>query len=139
MPLLAKRALALLGAPLLVLGLAACAKSVSTSGLKGESKSAAETIKNLQTDVTAGDQKKVCSNDLSSTLVAKLNTAKGGCQQAVKDQLVEVDSFEVTVDAISVNGSTATAKVTSKFAGKNHPSTLTLVNESGKWKISALS
>jgi hypothetical protein len=138
MPLLAKRVLALLCAPLLALGMSACAKTVSTSGLKGESKKAAETIKALQTDVTAGDEKKICKNDLASTVVSKLGSAKGGCQQAVKDQLTEIDSFEITVDSIKVNGDTAVAKVASKFSGKARPSTLSLVKESGKWKISAL-
>ncbi len=138
MPLLAKRALALLCAPLLALGMSACAKTVSTSGLKGESKKAAETIKALQTDVTAGDETKVCKNDLASAVVTRLGAAKGGCQQAVKGQLTEIDSFEITVDSVKVTGDTAVAKVASKFSGKNRPSTVSLVKESGKWKISAL-
>jgi hypothetical protein len=142
MSALPKRALTLLCAPLLALTLAACAKTVSTSGLGGESKEVAETIKNLESDVTAGEQKKVCQNDLASTLVTRLNSAKGGCQQAIKDQLAEVDSFEITVDSVALGGTptarTATAHVKSVYSGKKRPSTLSLVKESGKWKISAL-
>jgi len=131
--------LAVLCALTLALALSACAKSVSTSGLKGDSKDAAETIKNLQTDVTAGDQKKICENDLAKSLVAKLNATPGGCQQAIKDQLAEIDSFEVTVEAMQATGSSATAHVKSIFSGKSRKSVLSLIKEGGKWKLSALS
>jgi hypothetical protein len=138
-----KRAFALPCVLLVALGLSACAKTVSTSGLSGEAKDAAETIKALQSDVTAGDQKKVCQNDLAKALVAKLDAASGGCQQAVKDQLAEVDSLELNIDTVQVGGTsaarTATAAVMSVYAGKKRKSTLSLVKEGGKWKISALS
>ena len=138
-----KRALALPCVLLIALGLSACAKTVSTSGLSGEAKQAAETIKALQSDVTAGDQKKVCENDLAKTLVTKLNAASGGCQQAVKGQLAEIDSLELNIDTVQVGGTvaarTATADVTSVYAGKKRKSTISLVKEGSKWKISALS
>jgi hypothetical protein len=143
MPALLKRALTLLCAPLLALGFSACAKTVSTSGLKGEAKDAAETIKNLQSDVTAGDEKKVCENDLSSALVKRLSASSGGCQQAIKNQVTEIDSLELTVEAVQLGGTsaarTATARVKSVYSGKTAIAVLSLVKESGKWKISALS
>ena len=136
-----KRALALPCAVLVVLGLSACAKTVSTSGLSGEAKDAAETIKNLQSDATAGDQKKVCNNDLAKALVTKLGSAGGGCQQALKEQLAEIDSLELNIDTVQMTspGHAATATVTSVYAGKKRKSTLSLVKEGNKWKISALS
>jgi hypothetical protein len=140
-PLL-KRATALLCAQLLAVGLSACAKTVSTSGLSGESKQVAETIKNLQSDVTAGEQKKICEKDLASAIVKILSSAKGGCQQAIKDQLAEIDSFEVTIDSVQLGGTsaarTATARVKSVYSGKKRTSTVSLVKESGKWKVAAL-
>jgi len=131
--------LAAASAVLLSLTLSACAKTVSTSGLKGEAKSAAETVKSLQTNVTAGDEKKICEDDLAKALVRKLDATSGGCQQAVKDQLAEIDSFELTVEAVAVSGSTASAHVKSISSGKSRKSVLSLVKEGGKWKISALS
>jgi hypothetical protein len=133
-----KGALTLPCVVLLALGLSACAKGVSTSGLKGEAKAATETIKNLQTDVTAGDEKKICRNDLAKPLVTKLETSGGSCEKAIKDQLTQVDSFEVTVEAMQVSGSTATAHVKSIYSGKSRKGTLSLANEAGKWKISSL-
>jgi Domain of unknown function (DUF4878) len=141
MPVLFKRALALPCAALMALGLSACAKTVSTSGLSGEAKDAAETIKALQSDVTAGDQKKVCENDLAKALVTKLNAASGGCEQAIKSQLAEIDSLELNIDTVQVTsaGHTADAVVTSVYTGKKRKATLKLVKEGEKWKISALS
>jgi hypothetical protein len=133
-----KRASSLACAAALALGASACATAVSTSSFKGESKDVAQTIKNLQSDVTAGEQKKVCQNDLAHAVVAKLDSSHGGCQQAIKDQLAEIGDFEVTIHSISVAGATATARVTSKYSGKSHSSTLSLLKEGGKWKVSAL-
>jgi copper chaperone CopZ len=133
---------ALLSALLLSLGVAACAKTVSTSSFKGEQQEVAKTISNLQSDVTAGEKKKICTQDLSSALVGKLSTASGGCEQAIKNQLSEVDGFELNVESITVNSTgtppTATAHVQSVYSGKKRLSTLSLVKEGGKWKISGL-
>ncbi|HUA73947.1 MAG TPA: hypothetical protein VL988_04245 [Solirubrobacteraceae bacterium] len=133
-----KRLLALPCVLALALGLSACAKTVSSNGLKGDSKDAAETIKNFQTHVTSGDEKKICGEDLAKTLVSKLSAQAGGCEGAIKDQLKEVDNFEVTLEAMQASGTTATAHVRSIYSGKNRKGTLTLVKEAGKWKISGL-
>jgi hypothetical protein len=137
MPAPFKRASLQSCAVLLVVGLSACATTVSTSGYKGEAKDVAQTVKNLQSDVTAAENKKVCQNDLASTVVKSLSSASGGCQQVIKDQLAEVASFEVTVNSIQITspGHTAVAHVRSKYSGKNRNTTISLVKESGKWKI----
>jgi hypothetical protein len=136
------RALALFCAAPIALGLSACAKTVSTSGFKGEQQDVAKTVSNLQADVTAGNEKKLCSNDLSSSLVTKLNAAPGGCEHAVKGQLAEIDGFDVSVQSIQLGGAsahpTATAHVQSVYSGKKRSTTLSLVKEGGKWKISGL-
>jgi hypothetical protein len=141
MPAPLKRASLQSCAVLLVTGLSACASAVSTSGYKGEAKDVAQTIKNLQSDVTAGEEKKVCHNDLASSVVKSLSSAKGGCQQAIKDQLAEIASFEVSIQSIQVTSpaKSAMARVKSKYAGKNRVSTITLVKEGAKWKIAKLS
>jgi len=141
MRLLCLRLVAMLCALPLALGVSACAKTVSTSGLKGEAKGAAETIKNLQSDVTAGDQKKVCDNDLAHAVVAGLSSFRGGCEAAVKEQLAEIDSVELTVESVRLGGTTAartaTARVKSVYSGKKKVTTMSLVKERGKWKVSS--
>jgi Putative lumazine-binding len=131
----ATRTLALLCAPLLAVGIAACGNTVSTSAFTGESREVAQAISNLQSDATAGEEKKICANDLAGAVVTRLAGVKG-CEAAIKSQLAEVDSLEVSVQSIQVTGATASARVKSIYSGKNLITTLTLVKEGSHWKIS---
>lgn len=133
-----KRRLTLLCAPLLALGVAACGTAtVSTSSFKGEAKEVAQAIASLQSHATAGEEQKICAADLAAPIVTRLGGAKG-CAKAIKNQLTEVDSFEVTVESVQVTGAKATASVKSVKSGKSSLHALTLVKESGKWKTSEL-
>jgi hypothetical protein len=124
---------------LLVLGLAACGNSVSTSGFKGEQHAVAEAVSNLQSHATAGEQKKICEEDLAGAVVNRLGGIKG-CERAIKNQVAEIDSLEVKVQAITLGagGKTATARVKSTYAGKSAERTVSLVKEAGKWKVSGV-
>jgi hypothetical protein len=130
---------ALLGATLLVFGLAACGSTVATSSFKGEQHEVAQAISNLQSDTRAGDQQKVCENDLAGPVLTRLSAAAGGCKQAVKGQLAEIDNFDVTVESVQISGTgskrTATARVKSVYNGKSRVRTVSLVFEGGKWKV----
>jgi copper chaperone CopZ len=141
MTVLPGRAGALLCASLLAIGLSGCGNSVS-SAFKGEEHEIAQTISNLQSDATVGEEKKICTDDLASALVKQLSSVGGGCEQAIKKQLTEVDSFVVNVASVHVNGAphedTASAQVTSIRSGKTRPSTVLLVKEAGKWRISGV-
>jgi hypothetical protein len=134
----ARGAAGLICVPLLALGVGACGNAVSTSGFTGEQRAIAQTIANLQSDATAGEQKKICANDLSSAVVARLGGSKG-CEQAIKNQLAEIDSLEVKVQSVTLGGgATATARVKSTFGGKSRSRNISLVKERGKWKVSGL-
>ncbi len=135
-----RRPLALLCTCASALALTACAKTVSTAGFKGAEQEVAETIKNLQADATASEQKKICANDVAASVVTRLGGTKG-CEAAVKSQLTEVDSLELTVQSIKLapTGTTATASVKSVHEGKSRASTVSLVKEGGKWKVASVS
>ncbi len=134
-----KRALVLLCAPLLALGMSACANTTDTSAYKGENRAVAQTIANLQSEATAGEAQKICSTLLARAVTTRLNSAHGGCTQALKNQLTQVDTPELAVQEVQQNSATsASAQVKSIHAGKSKVSTLTLVKEAGKWKISGL-
>jgi hypothetical protein len=134
-----KRALALLGAPALAMSLLGCASTVSTTAFKGEQREVAQAISSLQADVTAGDQQKICANDLASAVVARLNAARGGCKQAIKNQLAEVDSYNVSIQSVQVSAAgaqrRASAHVKSVYSGKTRSGTLSLLKEGSKWKV----
>jgi ABC-type molybdate transport system substrate-binding protein len=123
-------------------GLAACGATtgVSTGNLSGDSRLVAQTISNLQSDAQ-NDDKKVCNNDLASSLVAKLKAGGADCATVIKNQLNEVDNFDLALDganAVTVTGDTAVARVKSTSANKTRADTLTLVKEGGRWKVAGL-
>jgi len=141
-----------IGAPLcatvLALGAAGCGTaSTSTSAFKGEQHEVAQAIANLQSDLTSSSQKNICTKDLAASVVAGLRSAAGcgtgaaaGCEAALKKQLTEIDNLELAVDSVTVTSGgsepTAKARVRSIYEGKTRISTLTLVKEGGKWKLS---
>jgi hypothetical protein len=139
--MMARKMIALLCAPLLASTVAACGAttSVSTSAFKGEQQQVAKAVARLQSHATALEAKKICTEDLAAARVRKLNTAPGGCKQALESQLKQIDSFETTVQSVQINGATATARVKGVKGGKKSIQTLTLVHEGGKWKVSSVS
>jgi hypothetical protein len=117
------------------LALAACGETVSTGSFKGESRNVAQAIADFQKDATASDEKKLCANDLASTLTKRLSSS-GGCQAVLKEQLAQVDAFNLTVESIALTGTRAQARVKSTWSGKSRLATLALVREGSRWKIS---
>jgi hypothetical protein len=117
-------------------GLGACGETASTSGFKGESHHVAQTISDFQSDVSAREQKKLCERDLAAAVTARLTRSGRSCQAALKNQLLQIDATGLTIEAISVKGKNATARVKSTYSGKTAIGALTLVNEGGRWKIS---
>jgi Putative lumazine-binding len=132
------RAGSLLAVPLLAVGLAACGSTVSTSTFKGERHAVAQRISDYQSDIGAASEKKLCNEDLSSTVRRRLNAASGGCEEALKRQLGSIDDYEATVEQITVSGATATAVVKSTWSGKLRDTTLELVKEGGSWRIAGV-
>jgi hypothetical protein len=116
-----------------------CGETASTGSFQGESHAVAQAIADFQSNVTARDQQKLCQNNLAAAVTARLTRAGGSCQAALKNQLLQIDATGLTIKSISVNGKTATARVKSTYSGKTRESTLTLVKEGGRWKISGAS
>jgi hypothetical protein len=138
-PVSIKHALALLCTPLLALGVSACA-STTAGSFKGEAKTIAQTISDLQTEATAGEAKKICTNLLAGSVTTRLSAAPGGCTQAIKNQLSQVDTLTLTVQSVLPKTPTsASVQVKGTYSGKSKVSTVSLVKEDGKWKISKLS
>lgn len=136
------RTVAVLCAALAAPGLAACGNSTVSTAFKGEDHEVAQAISNFQSDARNGNDQNVCANDLAGALVTRLSGASGGCKAVIKSQLAEVDGYEVTVQSVQVNSAggrrTASARVGSLQSGKTRPSTLLLVKEGGKWRISGV-
>ncbi len=130
----------LICAPVCALALGACARTVSTSSFHGEQRAAAQTVADLQSDATSADEKKICADVLAAATVARLGGTKG-CEAAVKKQLGQIDSLELSVQSVALapDGKSATASVKSVHEGKRRVSSVSLVREGSAWKISSVS
>lgn len=128
----------MLGATLaLATAIGGCGETASTGSFKGESHNVAQTIADFQADVVAREQKKLCQRDLSAPVTTRLTKAGGSCQAALEKQLMQIDATNLTIQAISIGGRSATARVKGTYSGKSRESTLTLVKEGNRWRISA--
>ena len=65
--------------PVCALTIGACANTTSTSGFKGAEHEVAQTVANLQADVTSSEEKKICSKDLAAAVVTKLGGKSDHC------------------------------------------------------------
>lgn len=137
-PIAIKRLAAILLAILAPGALAACGEVVSTSNFNGESKAVAQSISNFQNDISTANKGNICKKDLASKLTARLDFASGGCQEVIKNQLGQIDTFSLSIESIAISGASAQAQVKSTYSGKTKVSTLTLLKEGGKWKISGV-
>jgi Putative lumazine-binding len=138
-PVLARSRADLAGATL-ALALAAsaiggCGETASTGSFRGESHAVAQAIADLQSNVSARDEKKLCQNSLAAAVTMRLARAGGSCQTALKNQLLQIDATGVTIQSIAVHGNSARARVKSTYSGRNAITTLTLVKEGSRWKI----
>jgi hypothetical protein len=123
------------------LTLSACGQTDknSSSDFKGDQKAVAQAVEDLQTASRKRDEAKICADILAPALVTKIKTASNGtCEKVLKDSLRDVDSYELTVKKVAIDGTSATATVTSDTGKKDRTDTLTLVKVGNAWKISAL-
>ena len=94
-----------------------CGTTTSTSGFHGTEHEVAQTVADLQSDVTSSDRKKICERDLAAPVVAKLGGVKA-CEAAIKNRLAEIDNTELKVESVKVAGAKATAQVKSVYGGR---------------------
>lgn len=134
-PIFLKAVLGPLIVVLLAFGLGACGGTVTTSNFKGEAHAVAQRISDLQSDVSAVNEQKICEKDFSRAARARLSTAGITCKEALKRQLGSIDAYELTVEKVAVSGATATARVRGIWSGKLRNSTLKLVREGGSWRV----
>jgi hypothetical protein len=126
--------------PLALLGGCAPAggKGVDTGRFQGDAKQVAVTLSDLVDAGRKKDGARVCAQLLSKRRVDALDRGGGSCRVALDDQLNDADVFTLDVDTITVNGTTATARVRSEFNGHKQPRTLGLVREQGRWRLDSV-
>ncbi len=125
------------------LALAGCGAtdSDSSADFEGEERLVANTIEDISDAARSDDAEEICSL-FSEALVDKVRTAAGDgvrCEDAIEDAIDDVDSFDVKVLSVRIDGTAATAAVESKENDDKTRDSFGLVKEGRRWKVNALS
>jgi ABC-type oligopeptide transport system substrate-binding subunit len=132
---------ALLAVALAAAALAAgCAPQTTTSSnsvskFRGDQRAAAQTVEDLQAAADDSNETKICSQVLAKALADRLAAANHGCPAAVNEAIKDADSTDMTVEAVRVTGTRATARVKFETGKKDRRANIALVREGGRWRI----
>jgi hypothetical protein len=116
------------------LGVAGCTSSTGSSSgsFSGAQAEVAQVVSDLAKDGQRKDAQKICTEILARELVDKLNQAGTSCGQEMDKAIADADDFDLSVQKVSIQGSSATAVVR---RGKNGPTaTFRFVREGKAWK-----
>jgi hypothetical protein len=125
----------------LPLALSACGQTEKDSAkdFRGDQQAVAQAVEDLQDASRKRDEGKICSELLAPALVAKIKAASNTtCEKVLGDALRDVDSYELQVKKVAVDGTTATATVTSDTGKRDRTDTLQLQKVGNAWKIATL-
>ena len=97
------------------------------------------TVSEFGRATAAKDYKTMCDRLLAPDLVADVQQIGLPCERALRQGLDQVREPRLTIGAVKIDGTSATAEVRTSAAGEE-PSkdTLKLVNINGTWKIASL-
>ena len=118
-------------------GCAGAGSSDDSSGkFRGEQRLVANAVEDFESAASKGDQDKVCRDSLAKALVAQYAQHGGTCERAVDAALKDTDSFGLTVEAVTVSGGSATARVKADRGDHDVMRTIGLVKQGQGWRIS---
>ena len=129
----------LLAATLLAAALAGCG-STAESGpeFAGEEKLVADQVATLQEAGEAGDAKKICDEVLARSLREEIAAEGSTCQTEIDKALKDSDDFELTVEDVAIDGTTATVKVRGRERDAERVRTFEFVREGSNWRAASL-
>ena len=125
--------------PALALVLAAlatgCATTSSSAGdFKGEQKQVADQVEKLQSAGETGDAKVICDEVLAKALTDQIAAAGSTCEQEMDKAIKDADDFDLDVEAVTIDGDRATAKVKGRDRGTDRVRDFQFVREGSDWR-----
>ena len=135
-----RRSLLALPLVLAALAFAGCTAANTSSGdFKGEQKDVADVVDTLGSAAGAGDGEKICTEVLAKALADKMAAGGSTCAQQLDDALADADDSDLSVESVTVDGATATAKVKGRDGGnKDAVRTFEFERSGQDWRISSL-
>jgi len=112
--------------------------SDSTKEFKGEEQKVASVVEQLEQAARDNKPATVCTKLFTKARLSALKAQGTTCTTGVKEAFKDADSFDITVDDVTISGNAATAKVTSGSGSKKKADTLELKREGSTWKVDSL-
>jgi hypothetical protein len=106
--------------------------------LRGEQQRVAQAIEDLQDAATDGDEDRICRELLAEALAERLGGTGQRCERTVRDALENADTSDLSVRSARVSGTRATARVKAERGDADRVTTVGLVKEGARWRISRL-
>lgn len=110
----------------------------SAKEFKGEQAKVAAVIEQIEKAAREDKPDVVCDRLLTEARLALVEKLGTNCKTGVKDAFKDADSFDITVDKITINGDEATVKVTSGRGSNKKSDTLELKRAGADWKVDSL-
>jgi uncharacterized cupredoxin-like copper-binding protein len=131
---------ALLAVPLVLAALASgcTGGSSSASDFEGEEAKVAEVVEELQSAGETGDAGKICDDILARQLRDQIQEAGATCEQELDKAIKDADDFELDVEAVTIQGNSATAKVKGQDQGEERVRDFEFVREGEDWRATNL-
>ncbi len=114
------------------------AASDSAKEFKGEQAKVAAVIEQIEKAAREDKPDVLCEKLLTEARLALVQKLGTNCKTGVKDAFKDADSFDLTVEKITISGASATAKVTSGRGSNEKSDTLELKREGTAWKVDSL-
>jgi hypothetical protein len=122
---------------LLVLAFAGCSGTQSSgASFEGDKKAVADVVGDLQSASQRRQADKICTELLARSLLDAFKASGGDCVREVDKAVSDVDDPTLEVQAVTITGATATARVKGLIRGKDAVATLGFAREDKKWRIS---
>jgi hypothetical protein len=121
----------------LALGGCTAAGSSSAGDFTGAESDVAKVVDDLQSAGRSGSPDKVCNDIFTKELADKFAAGNSTCVDEVEKAMRDVSDFNLDVTDITVNGSTATAKV--EQGKEKRTATFTFERIGNGWRASSLS
>jgi hypothetical protein len=131
-------AIALLAAAALAGCTTTGAKDDSSGDFQGQARLVANTVEDLESAGSKGNEGDICSNLLAPALARSMGARAGSCAKAVDAALDDTDSFSLKVESVRVQGDRATARVKADRGDGDESVRLGLVKQGTGWRISDL-
>jgi hypothetical protein len=124
---------------LAALTLAACgsAGTDSSGSFEGQDREVASTVEDLQSAAADDDASEICRTLLAKSLLDQIGSGDA-CQKAVSIAIDAVDTTELKVESVRIDGTNATARVKSGTGDGSTTRTVQLTREGSNWKIATL-